>query len=71
MRDRQMINVQVTQGRPETQAMQLSVIENHPEHSASGTCRVCTMLNGQPVAWIGVPPFHPNCVCEVAWREAK
>lgn len=66
-----MINVQVTQGRPETQALELLILENHPEHSAAGPCRVCEPLNMQPVAAFGVPPFHPNCVCTVSWREAK
>lgn len=71
MKDKQIIHVQITQGRPETQALQLSVVENHPEASASGTCKTCAQLNGEPVSWVGMPPFHPHCACTVEWREVK
>jgi hypothetical protein len=65
------IKVQRKAGRPEVVTLQETVIVNHPEDSASGTCRVCEPANLMPVEAAGSPPFHPNCVCTVEWVEAS
>lgn len=64
------IQVQEVPGLPAVIELE-QVIKTHPEATESSTCRTCEPLEGQPVAKVGYPQFHPHCACEVVWREIE
>jgi hypothetical protein len=65
------LNVGLTDGSAEVTHFEARIVVNHPEASESGTCRTCDELDGLPVAAVGLPPFHPNCVCTAEWKQVQ
>jgi len=46
----------------------------HPEKSKTGPCDICLPLHDRPewdwpMEFTDGPGAHPNCVCDLAWRE--
>lgn len=49
----------------------VEVIQNMPEASNSGTCPLCSSMEGEPVDEVGSPPLHPRCVCRTRQMQRK